>query len=135
MVIYKLTNLINNKIYIGQTKNFKQRMNCHKSSCNSKRCKNKPLYIDIKKYGWNNFSKEILFESSNQKIINEKEKLFIKEYKSLYTENGYNIQSGGKYNLHQTNRTKKLISEAEKGNKNHMYGKTGSKNPTSRKAR
>ena len=55
-IIYKITNIINNKVYIGQTVNtIKQRWNkhCHSNGCRS-------LYNAILKYGKENFNIEII---------------------------------------------------------------------------
>lgn len=50
--IYKITNKINGKNYIGQTTmNLKDRLTCHKSPS-----ANMVISKAIKKYGWNNFS-------------------------------------------------------------------------------
>jgi len=85
MVIYKTTNLVNGKIYIGQDSN------------------NNPKYLGsgmllhraIKKYGIDNFKKEILEECYNKKELDEKEKYWIKSYDSTNENIGYNISEGG----------------------------------------
>lgn len=83
--IYKLTNLINGKIYIGQTNNYERRMREHKNKMYG-RCP-KVLYEAIEKYGWENFSKEIIEDYCED--YNEKEHYWIKFFKS--EEWGYNI--------------------------------------------
>ena len=57
--IYKLTNTINDKVYIGQTVNFRARRSKHKNSWKPGRPK---TYLSraINKYGWENFKVEIL---------------------------------------------------------------------------
>ena len=60
-IIYKITNNDNGKIYIGQTTNsFEERMRQHKDQANNLNNTN-PLYCAIRKYGWDNFTKEILY--------------------------------------------------------------------------
>jgi hypothetical protein len=57
--IYLITNLINDKVYVGQTLNYMKRMNDHKNSAKT------PKYFfsyAIRKYGWENFTKEILID-------------------------------------------------------------------------
>ena len=84
MIIYKTTNLITGKIYIGQDSN------------------NNPNYLGSGKYLWNaikkhgkeNFKKEIICECSSKEELNEKEKYWIKILKCK-TPNGYNITDGG----------------------------------------
>jgi len=90
--IYKITNKINNKTYIGFDSNFPRRIQQHFN--HSKRGVVSDFYDDIRKYGWENFSKDILFQSFDKKMcLNEMEKHFIQEYNSK--EEGYNRTTGG----------------------------------------
>lgn len=86
--IYKITNNINGKIYIGQSKNTKERFKSH--------CKetSKDCLIDlaIQKYGKENFTVEII--ESQIKNYNEREKYWIKFF-NCKVPNGYNISDGG----------------------------------------
>ena len=142
MIIYKTTNLINNKIYIG------------------KDSKNNPLYLGsgkilnqaIKKYGIDNFKKEIL-EECNESIVDNREIYWIDYYNARDRSIGYNIAKGGSggdtisshprkkeigeshskklkgKDSQRTNKgplsndTKKKISTALTGTNNPMYGK------------
>ena len=91
MKIYKITNIINNKIYIGQTsKDLKTRFYSH---CRQNNCI--ALYSAIKKYGKENFKIEEIFSSENQNEIDHMEKKLIKDYSSNHREIGYNIKEGG----------------------------------------
>ncbi len=85
MIIYITTNLINNKIYIGQDKH------------NNPKYYGSGLVIEkaIKKYGINNFKKEILEFCTDQDDLNNKEKYWIKFYNSIDKNIGYNISEGG----------------------------------------
>jgi len=83
MIIYKTTNLVNGKFYIG--KDEKNNPNYLGSG--------KILKIAIKKYGTENFKKEILEECNNKKELNEKEKYWITTLSA--TTLGYNIAEGG----------------------------------------
>lgn len=89
MYIYKIQNKINDKCYIGQTKNFKNRMTKHEVSKAIDY-----LHNAIRKYGWNNFTKEIICECSDN-IVDSFELAYQKIWKSHYTQNGYNIVIGG----------------------------------------
>ena len=91
--IYKLTNIINGKSYIGQSTNIERRWSDYKSLC----CTSQPLiYNALKKYGIKNFTFEILEECKKEEL-NERERYYIKKYNS-FGENGYNLTSGGEQN-------------------------------------
>lgn len=93
--IYKVTNKINGKVYIGQTNNPKRRRTEHFACRNQKREK-KLLYYAIEKYGAENFSFEIIEDFCED--YNEKEKYWIQKYRSFvgYEDcNGYNVTQGG----------------------------------------
>jgi hypothetical protein len=89
--VYKHTNLINNKVYIGITKQEPK-----------KRWQNGYGYIDndyfyhsIIKYGWESFNHEIIFDNLTKKQAQEKEIELIKHYKSNDRKYGYNMSKGG----------------------------------------
>ena len=99
--IYKYTNLINNKKYIGQTNNFERRVREHKScSFNPKSVNyNDKIHQAIRKYGYDNFKIEvieIINNASDYELVNEREQYWIKEEQSLLTQWGYNVLEGGK---------------------------------------
>jgi group I intron endonuclease len=83
MVIYKTTNLVNGKFYIGKDAKNK------KSYLGS----GKVLKHAIQKYGKDNFKKEILETCNTLEELSEREKYWIKELKAI--ENGYNLAEGG----------------------------------------
>lgn len=96
--IYQYLNLINQKLYIGQTNNIDRRIREHKSnSFNPKSVNyNNIIHKAIRKYGYENFEISILetFDGTYDQA-NEREQFWIKEKHSLITENGYNILEGG----------------------------------------
>lgn len=92
--IYKITNLINQKTYVGQSNCIERRFAQHKSPYEHERFKDKPLYLAFKKYGIQNFSFEVI-EECDEIQLNEREAYWIKNLKSLVRENGYNVTSGG----------------------------------------
>ena len=87
MVIYKTTNLINGKIYIGQ--DLENNPNYFGSGLIFKKA--------ILKYGKNNFKKEILEYCFNKQELCEKEKYWIKKLNSQNKNIGYNITGGGEF--------------------------------------
>ena len=97
--IYKYTNKINGKVYIGQTKNTVKRRASGGGS-GYQGCIH--FYNAIKKYGWNNFECEILQDNiSSQEEANELEIYYIEKYQSANDKYGYNITFGGNDTSHQ----------------------------------
>ena len=99
--IYKYTNLINNKKYIGQTNNFERRVREHKSCSFNPKSVNydDKIHQAIRKYGYDNFKIEIIeiiSDVQNYELVNEREQYWIKKEQSLLTQWGYNVLEGGK---------------------------------------
>lgn len=91
--IYKITNRINEKVYIGQTSlTLNHRLQQHIKDSKRKNIKNRPLYKAFRKYGYENFDIEIVEECSNN-VVDEREKYWIMYYNSY--KNGYNATLGG----------------------------------------
>lgn len=90
-----LKNKINNKIYIGVTNNYKKRMRDHKGAYNQSL-----ISRAIKKYGWDNFEKIILYETTYKDYAySVAEPIFILEYYSNDILFGYNMTKGGEGTL------------------------------------
>lgn len=129
--IYKTTNLVNGKIYIGQHK--------HDKLDNSYIGGGLKLQKAIKKYGKENFKCEHIEECKDYKTLNEREIYWIAFYNSTNKKIGYNIESGGNQSplseetkkklskkrkgKHLSEETKRKISKATAGKNNPMYGK------------
>jgi len=84
--IYKITNCINEEIYVGKSKNPKARWRQHKS--HSKK-RNTKLYYAMRKYGVSNFLFDIL-EECNEKNVNEREVYYVSSLNPYY-----NMTNGG----------------------------------------
>jgi group I intron endonuclease len=97
--IYKITNTINNKCYIGETikDNPNSRWLSHKSSIKRK-CGCPLLMKAFEKYGEDAFKFEVLIICFDEDVF-KFEKEYIKKYNSL-SPNGYNVAEGGKFNAH-----------------------------------
>ena len=91
--IYKITNKINNKIYIGQSVNIEQRFYTHCSDALNKQ-DNNYFHNAIRKYGKENFYIDIL-EICSANELNEREIYWIKQYNSINKKIGYNSSIGG----------------------------------------
>ena len=130
--IYKIVNQLNGKVYIGFDSKWPKRKTEHKSS--SKKLKNK-FYNAINKYGWDNFTCEIIYQSKDGNYtLNIMENYFIEKYDSY--RNGYNSTLGGDGTLGMispmhgkthTQETKTKISISSTGKNNGFYGKTHTK--------
>lgn len=94
-IIYKVTNKINGKCYIGQTIQLLKNRKCaHLSS--SRHNSKSHFHRSIRKYGEDKFIWEIIIEGDHTKFeLNVLEFLNIKKFKSLSQLNGYNMTSGG----------------------------------------
>lgn len=98
--IYKITNKINNKVYIGQSSDIKRRWRTHRQSFKNKR-KDTVLTKAFQKYGIENFTFEVL-EECDISELDCKEQFYI-EYYDSYNQ-GYNMNLGGQqgsYGLEQ----------------------------------
>ena len=93
--IYKYTNLINGKVYIGQTRQtLEQRDYKHQTQLND----NTYFHRAIKKYGRDNFSLELVEDNIPFNELDEKEKYYINYFESFYvTGKGYNLTQGGQW--------------------------------------
>lgn len=113
MVIYKIANTINNKIYIGQTiRTLKKRWNshvCEKSGCIA-------LNNSIQKYGKENFTIEQIDSAETLEELNEKEVYWISFYNSTNKEFGYNLRTGGSNHI-VNDEVRQKMSNSHKGKK------------------
>ena len=111
-IIYKYTNKLNEKSYIGQTNNEERRIREHKIS----RQYNNYFHNAIDKYGWDNFEYEVLIrvfsktEKNLRFVLDTFEKFYIKKFNTL-APNGYNLTEGGSSGWSSPNKEKKMSEE------------------------
>lgn len=113
--IYKITNKINGKSYIGQTiQDVKERFYQHCATKCSQAVLNMAIHKAINKYGKSNFTVEVI-EEVESTDLNDREKYWIKFYNSY--NNGYNSTEGGQdgVKLFKNLDTKSIIREYESG--------------------
>lgn len=138
MIIYMAVNVKNGKKYIGQTVyDLEKRKRQHWGEVNrGRKC---AFYNALRKYGANGFAWEILYTADSIEELNAREEYFIAAYTTHTRKNGYNIMFGGgnrrtplsvrkKISVANTGKvfsaeTRRKLSEATKGEKNHNFGK------------
>ena len=130
--VYLIHNTVNNKVYVGKTKNLKLRRFKHLSDSKSKTT-NQYIHKAIRKYVSLNFTFSTIQTLSNEQDCNEAEKYWIRYYNSKNPLYGYNLTDGGDGSKGrvQTIVTREKISLRNKGklagNKNPFYGKKHTK--------
>lgn len=114
--IYKFTNILNSKVYIGYTNNIPRRLYYHKRNC---KIQKSAFYDAINKYGWDNFHFEIIYQSLDGDYChNIMEEYFIREYHSHIDEGfGYNMTYGGDGQKNPSAETRWKIGTANRGKK------------------
>lgn len=125
--IYKITNLVNNKVYIGQTSNeFRIRKAKHLCELRSGKHGNRYIQRAFNKYGEENFSIDIIVEVHDLIKIDELEDFYIKQHSSNNIKYGYNLRVVAKSNKgikfgpqtkkHIDKRTKSMLATRLKNN-------------------
>lgn len=143
--IYKITNSVNNKVYIGKSVDIlNKRWPSHKNSLNNGTHTNVHLQNAWNKYGSENFDFSIIFECPEDEL-DKYEIYYIAVYKSYLPERGYNKTYGGDGGV-PTDETRLKMSLAHigimgtpeskskqslklSGENNPMYGRRGELNP------
>ena len=116
--VYKITNTITGDFYIGSSKDVKRRWRSHKCTSTWSKCPNNPMYLDMQKYGVDNFVFEIL-EVVEEDSLKEIEQQFIETLKPAYNDrnaNGWDIERYKECN-------RKANRKYEKSDKRKKYKK------------
>jgi group I intron endonuclease len=109
MIVYKITNKINNKSYIGQTtRSLEDRIKQHLKRGDCVAIKNA-----INKYGIDNFEFSVIEEVDSVETLNIRENYYINEFKTLHPD-GYNLNTGG-FNKKWSEESKKKMSKSHTG--------------------
>lgn len=92
--IYKITNQINGKVYVGQTYDLAQRRSQHLREGKLEGKLKRPLYCAMRKHDIENFIFEVI-EECLENIVDEREIYWISTLDSMNPEKGYNLTPGG----------------------------------------
>ena len=107
--LYRITNLINDKIYHGITSDTYQRWQAHKSSARTGRGKS-PLHLSMRKHGVNNFKFEVL-ESYTLKEHAAEDEVELIRFCKEFNIPSYNLHRGGTYGFSILDKSDKEVSE------------------------
>lgn len=121
--LYRITNKINDKVYIGQAQDYQHRWSDHRLAVK----KNKPTQVihhAMIKHGIDNFEFEVIASCQNQDDANYLETELVKQYNSFVADGyGYNATLGG-MNAPKSEKWKRHMSEVMTG-KPGTYGHLG----------
>ena len=118
--VYSHVNLVNNKIYIGITKQIPS----YRWRSHGQGYKDSPRFWNaIQKYGWDNFEHNILFSELTKDEACKKENELIKQYNSNDDRYGYNMTSGGEQHYIFNEEVKQKLREQKVGSNNPQWGK------------
>jgi len=132
MIIYQITNKVNDKSYIGvTTQSLRQRMNEHFAKLDRKSGQENKFTAAKKKYGRDNFDVKVIAECKSKTELENKEIELIEKLKPEY-----NIAPGGNVGAKGYKWTKEQLENISKkrkgllsGKNNPMYGRKGKSNP------
>lgn len=109
--LYKITNQLNGKIYIGQTIDLHGRWQAHKSYAKNPEKTGQYVHRAMAKYGIENFVFEQIATCISQEDADTTESFLILQYDSRNKEKGYNLTTGASYGGH-SEETKEKIRQA-----------------------
>lgn len=105
--IYKYTNKVNGKVYIGQTS---RTLEARAQAYGHNYCECRRFYNAIQKYGWDAFVPEVIEVVQTIEEANEREAYYIAAFNSTDVQCGYNLLPGGANRL-MSEETKRIISQ------------------------
>ena len=120
--IYKITNTITGNFYIGSSKDVKRRWKSHKWPSKWNKYPNNSMYLDMQKYGVENFVFEILEEVEIDKL-KETEQQFIEMLKPTYNDRNANGCDIERYKEYHKDYNKEYQKEYQKTDKFKKYKK------------
>ena len=130
--VYKITNLVNKKVYVGKTRDIDERWKRHIYISDSGESDKSYSYLHraINKYKKENFKIELIDSFDDENSAYNLEKVWIEAYESNNNNFGYNLNEGGKGGKSPSKETRDKISISRQGNKHPMFGKKGELSPS-----
>lgn len=115
--IYKITNVINGKIYIGSSIDVEIRKKKHYYKLINNKHNNSHLQSSWNKYGESNFKFEIIEEVKDKDILLEREQYWLDKTKCYNRTIGFNVckTAGNTFGFKHSEKTKKYLSKIKKG--------------------
>lgn len=120
--IYSITNIVNNKKYIGQSVDVQHRLSNHKWALKHNKHINDHLQKSFNKYGEDCFVFDIVCECVEDRL-DELERYYISYYNCMNPNYGYNAESGGNANKHWSEQLIQKMKEIRGGENSGMWGK------------
>lgn len=121
MWIYKITDLINNKIYIGKTKDIHRRSLEYVNEYTNNVGKRRLLWKKIKEHGIDNFKMEPIYVTYDENDALNKELYFIKKFNSMNPEIGYNVSYQSVRAVHNINAKVRFQKADEKMRRSKLF--------------
>jgi group I intron endonuclease len=106
MIIYKITNHINNKVYIGQTIQTNPKMRWYSHQADARKGKKSHLYDSMRKHGVENFVWEVIAQAESIEELNKLEANWLAHYRILGEV--YNNREAGNNKLHSEESIEKM---------------------------
>lgn len=133
IIIYEAINKINNKRYIEQTVNsLEHRKRQHIETSKRNINISAHFYRALNKYGEDNFEWKIIEYCNTHEELDEKESFWIIFFNTTNPLYGYNLKGGGA-KPYLTDEVKTKIGDSQRGELNHMFGRKGKDNPSSKR--
>lgn len=123
--IYCIRNTINQKVYVGKSKNIYQRIIQHTYGLNNKlKDENRHLIAAWHKYGQTAFEYFVLeyIDEVDENLFRERELYWMETYQSFNRDKGYNLRRDSSTNMIVHEETRKIFSKRFSGEGNPNYG-------------
>lgn len=117
--IYKITNIINNKVYVGQSKNLNTRYKRHLYRIKRNEHHNDHIQRAFDKYGADSFKYEVLEEIKDLSLLDTREKFWIDNYGGINSDDTYNLMDPLRKEFSDYVRIKLSINSSGENNPNY----------------